>query len=339
MSMISKLASACLAAALIGGAAAAGASPPPRPRVVLAVDGVAEPRNLPALLAERLGYFRDAGLIVTLVDAPADPSVAQLVADGRADGTVAYYHHTFMSQATDGTVTTAVAVLGVTPAQRLMVASRLHDRVHSIADLKGLKIITGGANSGKTTATNWAFLHSGLTPRDYTALPLRPREAAARALAQGEADAIMAHEPDASFYESTGAAFEVADLETAEGTRKALGTIYPSTALYFPATYTSAHPAEVKALTAALLRALHFIETHDAPAIVAVLPAQVGGSDRATFVRQIARDKQMFAGDGRMDPHAAAAELEAMAAINPAYRQVRLGETYSNAFVEDAERR
>jgi NitT/TauT family transport system substrate-binding protein len=256
------------------------------------------------------------------------------MADGRADGAVAYYHHTFMDQAEGAEPTCAVAILGLTPGQRLMVAARLRGRVHRIADLKGLRIITGGPNSGKTTATNWALLHAGLSIGDYTPLPLKPREAAMRALRDGEADAIMAHEPDAGFYEASGAAFELADLETQQGTRDVLGTVYPSTAIYLPATYIHAHPREVRALTRALLRALRFIETHDAAAIVAVLPAKVGGADRAAFTRQIASDKAMFGGDGRLDPAAAAAELDAMAALNPKYRRVKLAETFTNAFVD-----
>ena len=338
MAMIVRILRACAGLLLATGAASAAPRSAAPPRVVLAVDGVGEPRNLPALIAERLGYFRDAGLIVTLVDAPADPSPGQLMADGRADGAVAYFHHTFMSQVEDGKTTRAVLLMGVTPAQRLMVAARLRDRVRSVRDLKGLKIITGGGNSGKTTATNWALLHAGVSIRDYTPLPVRSRDAAARALKDGEADAIMAHEPDASFYESTGAAFELADLATPEGTRAALGTVFPSTALYLPGPYVAAHPREVKALAAALLRALRFIETHDAAAIVAALPAKTGGADRAAFVRQIALDKHMFGGTGAIDPAAAAAELKAMAALNPAYARVRLDETYTNAFIGAVDR-
>jgi NitT/TauT family transport system substrate-binding protein len=303
------------------------------PRIVLAVDGLEQPRNLPALLAERLGYFRDAGLTVTLVDAPADPSPAKLMADGRADGAIAYFHHTFMSQTEDGSITRAVALLGVTPGERLMVATRLRERVHSAADLKGMKIITGGPNSGKTTATTWAFLRAGLSGRDYLSLPLVPRETAVKELVGGAADAIMAHEPDASFYESTGAAYQLLDFATPAGTTAALGTIYPSTALYMPATFIDAHPQEVRRLVSALLRSLTFIETHDADAIVAKLPQKTGGADRRLFIRQIAADKQMFSGDGHMDPGAATGELHAMAALNPAYARVRLADTWSNDFL------
>ena len=304
-----------------------------RPRVVIAVDGIEQPRNLPALLAERLGYFRDAGLTVTLVDAPADPSPAKLMADGRADGAVAYFHHTFMSQIEDGSITRSVVLLGVAPGERLLVSSRLRGRVHSVRDLKGLKIITGGANSGKTTATTWAFLHAGLQAHDYVSIPVVPRDAAAKELADGAADAIMAHEPDASYYEKSGAAFELLDLATPVGTQSALGTIYPSTALYMPDGFISAHPMQVRALVSALLRSLRFIETHDAKTITTLLPAKVIGPDRNEFVTQLASDKEMFGGEGRMDAAAAAAELKAMAALNPSYERVRIVDTWSNEFV------
>ena len=304
-----------------------------RPRIVIAIDGIEQPRNLPALVAERLGYFRDAGLRVTLVDAPADPSPAKLMADGRADGAIAYFHHTFMSQTADGSIMRSVVLLGVAPGERLMVSRRLQGRVHSVSDLKGLKIITGGPNSGKTTATTWAFLHAGMSAHDYVSMPLVPREAAAKELADGTADAIMAHEPDASFYEKSGAAFELLDLTTSAGTRAALGTIYPSTALYFPVGFISAHPLQVRALVSSLLRSLKFIETHEAGAIAALLPAQVVGPNRNDFVTQLTADKGMFGGDGHMDGAAAAAELKAMAARNPTYERVRIVDTWSNGFL------
>ncbi len=42
--------------------------------VSLMVGGIEKQIYLPAVLAQQLGYFRDEGLTVTLVDAPAVPS-------------------------------------------------------------------------------------------------------------------------------------------------------------------------------------------------------------------------------------------------------------------------
>lgn len=327
-----------MAAALAGLLApgATGAADVGRPRVVLAVDGIEQTRNLPVLVAERLGYFRDEGLTVTLIDAPADPTPSQLVADGRADGAVAFYHHTFMNQVEDHAITRAVVIMGATPQLKLIVASRLKGAVRGVADLKGRRIYVGGSNSGKTTTMNWLAGRAGFGPKDYTSLPLAPRDAMARALTDGSADAIVAHEPDAGFYLASGAGYELLDLTSVTGTRASLGTIYPSTALYLPKTFIAAHPAVTQQLVNACLRAVRYITGHSAEEIAGVLPARTGGPSRAAYLRLLAEDKAAFATDGRMVPEAARAQLAAMAALAPKYRAVKLDETWTNAFVDRA---
>lgn len=303
------------------------------PRVVLAVDGVEQTRNLPVLVAQQLGYFRDEGLTVTLVDAPAQPNPAALMKDGRADGAVAFYHHTFMSQTDDQMVTVDVATLGVTPGLKLMVATRLRDRVKGPEDLKGLRIYTGGVNSGKTTAMTWLAQRAGFGAHGYTPLaPTTARDMAA-ALRDGRADAVMTHEPDAAAYARSGAAFELVDLASPKGTRAALGALYPSTALYMPKAFVDAHPEVVQHLVDACLRALAYIDGHSAEQILAVLPPKMGGADKAAFARTLAEDKTMFETSGLMPEAGAGAELAAMAARTPRYRQVDLAETYTDRFV------
>lgn len=334
-----------IASLLIAGTHAAPVAAAPSPvvparvvpaRVVLAVDGTDQLRNLPVVLAERLGYFRDAGVTVTLVNSPADPSPAQLMKDGRADGAVAFYHHTFMSQVDDATATEAVVVMGATPQLKLLVATRLRDRVKTLADLRGLKIYTGGSNSGKTTSMNWLATRAGFGVAGYTALPLAPRAAMAAALANGTADAVMAHEPDASGYIKSGAAFMLADLSSVPGTRASLGNVYPSTSIYFSHDYVTAHHDDVQRVVDATLRAVRYIAANSPEQIASVLPAKLGSADRAAFIAQLAEDKQAFATDGKLIPAAAQEELAAMAALNPKYGRVRLDATYTNAFVEGA---
>ena len=303
------------------------------PRVVLAVDGVEQTRNLPVLVAQQLGYFKDEGLTVTLVDAPAQPNPAALMKDGRADGAVAFYHHTFMSQTDDRTVTVDVATLGVTPGLKLMVASRLRDRVKTPADLKGLRVYTGGANSGKTTAMNWLAARAAFGPEGYTPLPPTTVKEMAQALRDGRADAVMAHEPDATAYASSGAAFEVADLASPEGTRAALGKLYPSTSLYMPKAYVDAHPEVVQHLVNACLRAVAYIDGHSAQQLLAILPPKMGGKDKAAFLATLAEDKKMFETDGLTPEAGARQELAAMSALTPKYRKVDFGQTYTDRFV------
>jgi NitT/TauT family transport system substrate-binding protein len=219
---------------------------------------------------------------------------------------------------------------------KLLVASRLRDRVHTPADLKGLRIYTGGPNSGKTTSANWLLGHAGLTIHDYTALAPTKRGEMEHALQSGDADAIVAASADAAHYVASGAAFVIADLSSAEGTRRALGELYPSTALYLPKSYVNAHPEIVQHLVNAELRALAFIRTHDADAIAAALPAT---KDRTGYVRLLADAKNMFDTDGTMPAAGARDEWNAMSAFQPKYARIDFAETFTDAFVQRPPRR
>lgn len=321
----------CALPGIVAAPLKAAAAPPPR--IVLAVDGIGQTRNLPLLVAERLDYFRAAGLTVTLVDAPAQPSVDQLATDGRADGGVAFYHHTFMTQTEARVPTRAVLLMAVTPQLKLLVSTRLKGKVASVADLKGRSIFVGGVNSGKTTSMNWLAQRSGLGNTDYVALePTRP-DAMRMALADGSADAIIAHEPDAAAYVASGAAFQLADLTSVEGTRAALGTVYPATALYMTDAYIAGHRDEVARLVKACLRAIAYINSHSAAEIAAILPPKVVGHDRAGYVAMLADDKRAFLTDGAFPADAARQQLSVMTSRSPRYAAVNFELTYTNAFV------
>jgi len=194
-------------------------------------------------------------------------------------------------------------------------------------------VFTGGPNSGKTTATNAVMLQAGLAIDAYTPLKPTNAKAMAAALASGEADAIMAHEPDASFYASTGAAFMLADLSSPAGVRAALGEVFPSTSLYMPKTFVDGRPAEVQGLVRALLRANAYIQGHDAQTIAQVLPPHALGKDRAAFLRTLASDKRMFETDGRTPEAGARLEWRTMSALNPKYGRIDFAQTFTNRFV------
>lgn len=308
-------------------------------RVVLVVDGIKEVRNLPAILAERLGYFKAEGLTVTLAELRDEAPTDELLLDGRADGAVAFYHHTILSQA-EGKRTEAVITLGGSPGLKVLVASRLKDQIKTVADLKGRKIFTGGPNSGKTTSANWLFVHAGLSAKDYTGLALRPREEMAAALRDGQADAIVAHEPDATFYLSSGVATLFADLTSVAETKKNLGSVFPTTALYMTNAFVAVHPALTQKLVNAFYRSLRFINSHTAAEILAQLPKEVAGKQQpmAVYANNLKEDMQMFATDGRLDVAAATTEWKVMANYAKKFTGVKIADTYTNEFVDAASR-
>lgn len=301
--------------------------------IVLAVDGIKVVRNLPVLLAERLGFFKSEGLRVTLMETAASAKVDEMLADGRVAGMVAYYHHTIVAQA-EGRSCEAVITMAVTPGYELLVANRLKAQVHSLADLKGKRIIAGGPHSAKSTTANMLLFNAGYALSDYTRLAPTDKAKIAAALKNDEADFVIAPEPDASFYEAQGVASVFADMYSVAGTQRSLGTVFPSTVLYMATPYASAHPDLAQHLVNAFVRTLAYINTHTVAEITALLPEIVAGDNLQP--RVIEQGMKMFACDGLMPDAAARMEAKAIIALFPEYGGVKIETTYTNQFVERA---
>src|SRR5690242_6517840 len=87
---------------LFGTATAASgvaAAPAPRERIVLLVDEVRQIRSFPVLIAEQLGYFRDEGVDVTVMNIRNEEPYMDMLMDGRVDAIMAYYHHNIVQRA------------------------------------------------------------------------------------------------------------------------------------------------------------------------------------------------------------------------------------------------
>ncbi|MGH6684702.1 MAG: ABC transporter substrate-binding protein, partial [Pseudolabrys sp.] len=100
---------------------AATKEPAAHQRIVLLVDEIRAIRSFPVLVAERLGYFRAAGVEVTVMNIRNEVPAVDMLMDGRVDAEMAYYHHNVVNQAA-GHATEAIVTLGVTPGVKVMVA-------------------------------------------------------------------------------------------------------------------------------------------------------------------------------------------------------------------------
>ena len=119
-----------LLAALVRPAAAAD-------ELTLLLDWFVNPDHGPIVVAERKGYFAEAGLEVEVI-APADPNdPPKLVAAGKADVAVSYQPQLHV-QVAEGLPLVRIGTLVATPLNSLVVLA--DGPVKSIADLKGRKV-------------------------------------------------------------------------------------------------------------------------------------------------------------------------------------------------------
>ncbi|MBB5448094.1 MULTISPECIES: ABC transporter substrate-binding protein [unclassified Paraburkholderia] len=335
-----KIALTLVAACLVGGqasaaepaTAAAGAAPQ---RIVLLVDEIKAIRNFPVVLAERLGYLNDGKMAVTVMNIRDDVSTADMLNDGRVDAVVAYYHHNVVNQA-HGIDTQAVVTLGVTPGAKVLVANQAREKYQSVTDLKGARFIAGGAGSSKSTVANALMLAGGHGIGDYARLGTDGKEKNIDALRDGSADFVVAPTPDGDLYESKGVATVFADLTSVDGTRRSLGTLFPSSTVYMSGARVRAHPEIARHLAGAFVRTLQYINSHSPEQLLAVIPPEISGKDRVAYLKVLKEEIPMFANDGRMPDDGATKEWQVLAAANPAYGSVKVDRTYTNAFVDEA---
>jgi NitT/TauT family transport system substrate-binding protein len=84
------------------------------------------------------------------------------------------------------------------------------------------------------------------------------------------------------------------------------------------------------------VRTLAWINSHTPEEIAAVIPAEIGGKDRAAYLQVLKQEIPMFANDGRMPADGAEMEWRVLAEFNPKLAAVKVGDTYTNRFVEAA---
>jgi putative hydroxymethylpyrimidine transport system substrate-binding protein len=131
--IVRPLRAAATAAALVFAALPATA----QDRVTLVLDWFVNPDHAPIVVAQKRGYFAEAGLDVT-VQPPADPSDApRMVAAGRAELGVSYQPQLHL-QVAEGLPLVRVGTLIATPLNCLLV--RADSPVETIADLEGRKV-------------------------------------------------------------------------------------------------------------------------------------------------------------------------------------------------------
>lgn len=314
---------------------ASASAAPPRERIVLLVDEIKQIRSFPVVLAEQLGYFRDEGVDITVMNIRDDQPYMDMLMDGRVDAIMAYYHHNIVQRAA-GKEIEAVVTLGVTPGIKVLVANQARDKYKKPADLKGSRIISGGAGSAKTTIANYLVLAGGHKLDDYTRTGTEGKEANVELLREGKADLVVAPTPDDIYYEGQGVAAVFADLTTLEGTRKALGVPFPSNTIFMTSAKVKEKPEIAQHLANAFVRTLKYINTHTAEEIAAKIPAEVRKQYGDTYMKVLKEEIPMFANDGRMPADGAAGEWRVLAEANPKYKSVDVKQTYTNVFVDEA---
>ncbi len=320
-------------AAIVGALALASAH---AEDVSIMIGGIEKQIYLPAVLAEKLGYFDAEGLNVSLLSEPAGVEAADEMLAGAVQGVIGFYDHNIDLQAL-GKYTESVVQLSRVPGEVELV-SNAHPEIRSVADFKGKRIGVTGLGSSTDFLTQYLLLRAGVKFSEVTPVPVGAGDTLIAAMQHDQVQAAMTTEPTVSRLLKSGLARVLVDMRDDAGTTAALGGIYPAACLYMETAWVDTHKATVQKLANAFVKTMRFIHTHTAEEIAALMPADFYVGDKAMYVAALARGKAMFTADGRMPEGGPENVLAVLSAIESRVhdKPIDLAGTYTTAFVDAA---
>ena len=132
----------------------------------------------------------------------------------------------------------------------------------------------------------------------------------------------------------------LSDTRTQKDTQAVFGGDYPGGALYSKAEWIEKHPKETQGLTTAIVHTLAWIHSHTPEEVMAKMPANLVGPDKAGYLSALKNTIPMYSTTGKMDPKGAEAVLAVFSLSSPdvAKANIDVTKTYTNKFVEAAEK-
>jgi NitT/TauT family transport system substrate-binding protein len=332
--LIGRFLAALGALALLTGVAAAQA----KPKVTVAVGGAGCLCYLPTVLARQLGEYDKAGVEVDLVDFKGGSQALTAVLGGSADVVSGYFDHCVNLAAKNQPLQSFV-VYDRYPGFALVVSPKQTGAINSIKDLAGKKVGVSAPGSSTHYFLNYLLKKHGVAADDVAVIGVGLTSAAVAAMEQGSVDAAVMLDPAVTLLQGKFKDLKLlSDTRTQKDTLDVFGGEYPGGALYTRADWIAKNEAVGQALTNAIVATLKWIQAHSAEEIMAKMPDEMVGGDKALYLAALKNTISMYSQTGRMDPKGAEAVLAVFSQSSPevAKANVDLSKTYTNRFVEKA---
>ena len=332
--LFGRLAGVLLALGLMSDLAAA------QSKITVAVGGADCLCYLPTVLARQLGEYDKAGLEVELVNLKGGSDALKAVLGGSADVVSGYFDHC-VNLAAKKQELQAFVVYDRYPGLVLVVSPAHTNEIKSIKDLAGKKVGVSAPGSSTDFFLKFLLKKNGLDPTSAAVIGVGLGATAVAAMEQGQIDAAVMLDPSVTLLQGTHSDLRIlSDTRTQKDTLEVFGGEYPGGALYSTVAWVAAHEKETQALTQAIVNTLAWIQAHSPEDIMAKMPEELIGKDKARYLAALKNTIPMYSQTGRMDPKGADAVLAVFSEGSPdvAKANIDVTKTYTNKFVEQAKK-
>ncbi len=308
-----------------------------KPKVTIAVGGKNLFYYLPLTIAEQLGYFKDEGLEVTIVDFAGGSRALAAVVGGSADVVSGAFEHTVNMQF-KGQPMRAFVLQGAAPQIVLGVNPKTMPNFKSVADLKGKKIGITAPGSSTNIMANFVLAKAGLKPSDVSFIGVGASSGAVAAMRSGQIDAMSNLDPVITLLQRSGDLKIVTDTRIVAEAEKVFGGPMPAGCLYAPQPFLDKNPNTVQALTNAMVRANQWIQKAGPGDIIKVVPESYLLGDRAIYIDGFRAAQKALSPDGMFPAKGPETAFRALASADPKLAEAKLdlAAVYTNDFAKKA---
>ena len=327
-----RLVATLLASLLMSGFAAA------QTKVTIAVGGGACLCYLPTVLAKQLGEYEKAGLAVELVDLKGGSDALKAVLGGSADVVSGYFDHCVNLAAKKQELQSFV-VYDRYPGFVLVVSPSHNAEIKSIKDLAGKKVGVSAPGSSTDFFLKYLLKKNGVDATSVAVIGVGLGATAVAAMQQGQIDAAVMLDPAVTVLQGGHADLRIlSDTRTQKDNQAVFGGDYPGGALYTTTAWIASHEKETQALTNAIVNTLKWIYSHSPEEIMAKMPPEMVGKDKALYLAALKNTIPMYSETGLMDPKGADAVLAVFSESSPeiAKANIDVTKTYTNKYVDQA---
>ena len=288
-----------LRAALATGSAAAwpwsAQAAGPLPPVSIALTARYSLYHLPLVLADRLGYFRQQGLQVTLLPHESGRAALASVLQGKADVLAGAFEHVFELQHR-GVFFQAFAQMTATPMVSLAVAAH-RSGPRSWQELKTARIGVSALDSGTHWMASLWLLRHGLQPQDVSFVEVGTSASALGALWEGQIDLLCNPDPLMHWLESRGDVRVIAEARSASGVQQLAGGPLPGGCLMAREDHLARQPQQAVALVEAMRQALRWLQTAGPADLFKVVPVAPWIGDRSANLGALEKWREAYPRD------------------------------------------
>jgi NitT/TauT family transport system substrate-binding protein len=260
------------------------------------------------------------------------------VIGGSADVVSGYYDHC-VNLAAKGQSLVAFVVYDRFPGMVLAVSPESGKDIKSIKDLAGKAVGVSAPGSSTDFFLKYLLAKNGLDPASASVIGVGLDATAVAAMEHGKVNAAVMLDPAATLLQNKYKDLKLlSDTRTQKDTLEVFGGEYPGGALYTRADWIAKNEATVQKLTNAILATLKWVHSHSPEEIMAKMPEDLVGPDKALYLSALKNTLPMYSTTGKMDPKGAAAVLAVFSQSVPdiAKANIDLSKTYTNRFVEAA---